>query len=199
MPSAVFPFQMTICGLQELEEHSDSQVSHVLSIMDPAHPHPSAFASYGEHERLELRFHDIIDKRPEQDEPQPHHVEQILLFGRAIMANPDDCRHLLVHCHAGISRSTAAMTLILALGQPELSAPEVLSQLLRIRAIAWPNLRMLGMGEEQLGRSGEFTSAVADVYRRQLLRKPELKDFLLSDGRTREIELALGEPVEPAH
>jgi predicted protein tyrosine phosphatase len=195
MPSAAFPFEMTICGLSELEGHSDSQVSHVVSILDPAHPQPSAFAFYDEHERLELRFHDVIDKKPLHSEPEHHHIEQILSFGRNVLSEPEKRRHLLVHCHAGISRSTAAMTLILALGQPELPASAVLAQLLTIRAKAWPNLRMLSLGEEQLGRPGEFTSAVAGLYRRQLQLRPEMKDFLLGDGRAREVELAFGEPA----
>jgi predicted protein tyrosine phosphatase len=198
MQSAAFPFQMTVCGLQELEDRPDGHVSHVLSILDPAYPLPPALASLGERERLELRFHDVIDSLPERDEPQPHHIEEILRFGRAIFDSPEECGHLLVHCHLGVSRSTAAMTLILALGQPELSAPDVLSQLLAIRAIAWPNLRMLSLGEDQLGRRGEFTSAEAEVYSRQLKRKPELKEFLIRDGRARELELALGEPLAPA-
>lgn len=198
MPSA-FSFRTTICGLQELEDHSDSQVTHVVSILDPAHPFPSAFTDYGEHERLELRFHDIIDERPHHHEPKLHHVEQILDFGRTVVNTrhdaPNDNRHLLVHCHAGISRSTAAMTLILALGHPEMAAPDLLARLMKIRFNAWPNLRILAMGEELLDRRGEFTSAVADVYRAQLQRKPELKELLLRDGRVREIELAQAEPA----
>ena len=95
----------------------------------------------------------------------------------------------------GISRSTAAMTLLLAQAQPGLSAKDVLSQVVAIREKAWPNLRLLNFGEEQLGRKGEFTAAVADVYRLQLERRPQIKDFFIDAGRAREIALALGEKL----
>jgi hypothetical protein len=36
-------------------------VSHVVSILDPDWPMPSAFGACGEHQRLELRFDDLIE------------------------------------------------------------------------------------------------------------------------------------------
>lgn len=182
---------MTVCGLDELVSHADRQVSHVLSILDPGWEEPEAFGAYGEHARLQLHFNDDIEDIADRLPPSPEHVQQIIEFGRDMLRDPEALRHLLVHCHAGVSRSTAAMTLILASVQPELSAEHVLDHILYIRAKAWPNLRILTLGEQQLGRSGEFTSAVAKVYRHQLERKPELKDYFIAGGRGREVELAL--------
>jgi hypothetical protein len=34
---------ITICGLDELKDHSARGVSHVLSILDPSWPEPEAF------------------------------------------------------------------------------------------------------------------------------------------------------------
>ncbi len=184
------PFQITVCGIQELECHASGQVSHVLSILDPDHVEPEAFGAYGEHAKLELRFHDVIEEAPGIQPPQPQHVEEILSFGRDMLRDPDALRHLLVHCHMGISRSTASMALLLAQAQPHASARDVLRQVLAIRERAWPNLRILTFGEEQLGRDGEFTNAAAEIYRIQLGRRPELKDFFLEVGRAREVELA---------
>jgi predicted protein tyrosine phosphatase len=192
-----FPFVLTICGIDELPDHAERQVSHVLSIVDPDRAPLDAFGSYGEHARLELRFHDIIQESPGLEAPQPHHVEQVLSFGRDILREPESLRHLLVHCHAGVSRSTAAMTLLLAQAQPHLPAREVLRQVLAIRRKAWPNLRILTFGEEQLGRHGEFTEAVGEIYRFQLDRRPEIKEFFMGDGRSREVELGLrAQPLE---
>lgn len=191
-PKLHLPFQITICGIQELAGHSEARVSHVLSILDPDQREPEAFGSYGEHARLELRFHDVIEDMPGNDAPQPEHVKQILTFGQDILRDPEALRHLLVHCHMGISRSTAAMTLLLAQAQPEIPARDVLRQVLDIREKAWPNLRILTFGEEQLGRAGEFSGAVGEIYRTQLDRRPEMKEFFLEAGRGREIDLALG-------
>ena len=184
------PFQITICGIEELAGHAEGKVSHVLSILDPDHLEPEAFGTYGEHAKLELRFHDVIEASAGIEAPQPHHVEQVLTFGRDILSDPEALRHLLVHCHMGVSRSTAAMTLLLAQAQPSASARDVLHQVLAIREKAWPNLRILTFGEQLLGRRREFSEAVGEIYRIQLDRRPQIKDFFLEVGRGREVELA---------
>lgn len=186
------PFPITVCGLEELAGHAERNVSHVLSILDPAQSEPEAFGAYGEHARLELKFHDIIDEMPGLRPPQPEDVAKIIEFGHSILDDPANLRHLLVHCHMGISRSTASMTLLLAQAQPSLPASDVLGQVLHIREKAWPNLRILELGEEQLGRKGDFTGAVGAIYRVQIERRPEIQEFFVKGGRAREIELALG-------
>lgn len=187
---STLPFLITICGIEELPGHAERQVSHVLSILDPDRVEPEAFGAYGEHSRLELRFDDIIEEVAGQQPPQPHHVEKILDFGQGILADPESLRHLLVHCHMGVSRSTAAMSLLLAQAQPSLPAPNVLRQILAVRDKAWPNLRMLTLGEEILGRRGEFSGAVAEIYAYQLDKRPQLEDFFMEVGREREVALA---------
>ncbi len=193
MSIAELPFLITVCGIEELPGHADREVSHVLSILDPAEPEPHAFGSYGEHARLELRFHDVIEDMAGYEAPQRHHVEQILLFGRDILGDPEAARHLLVHCHMGISRSTASMALLLAVAQPERQASDILAQMLAMREKLWPNLRILNFGEELLGRPGEFSAAAAEIYRLQMSLKPDIKEYFISVGRGREIALALGE------
>ncbi len=184
------PFTITVCGLDELPGHADREVSHVLSILDPGQPEPEAFGGYGEHARLELNFHDIIVDTPSFVVPQPEHAAKILEFGEDLLRDPESVRHLLVHCHMGISRSTASMTLLLAQAQPQLGADEVLAQVLHIRDQAWPNLRVLMLGEELLGRPGEFSGAVGAIYKLQLKRRPELQRLFIEGGRTLEVELA---------
>jgi predicted protein tyrosine phosphatase len=190
MANEELPFQITVCGLEELASHA-GKVSHVLSILDPGRPAPDVFGSYGEHARLELRFHDVIDDTPGLEPPQPGHVAEVLAFGRDILRDPKRERHLLVHCHAGISRSSASMTLLLAQAQPHLPAKEILSQVLAIREKAWPNVRILAFGEEQLGRTGDITAAVGAIYRRQIEREPGLAEQMRQWGRGREVDLAL--------
>src|SRR3546814_4806738 len=146
------PFGITVCGIEELGGFCEAGVSHVLSILDPDFPPPPAFGAYGEHERLELRFHDIIDERQGMILPQPADVELLLGFGRDLMREPPARGHLLVHCHAGISRSTAAMVLILAQARPDRPAAEAMAEIRRIRPQAWPTLRNAEIGAE-IGRA----------------------------------------------
>jgi predicted protein tyrosine phosphatase len=193
----IAPFRISVCGIEELASHCEVGVSHVLSILDPDWPIPEAFGAFGEHAKLELRFHDVIEAQDARTvAPQPEHVTEILSFGRRLSAPRGQDTHLLVHCHAGVSRSTAAMTLILAQALPEASANRIFGEVLRIRPQAWPNLRILELGDAMFGRQGELVAAVAGVYRRQLDERQHLVEQMRSGGRGREITVALGDADE---
>lgn len=191
----IAPFRITVCGIEELVGHCETGATHVLSILDPDWPVPEAFGAFGEHERLELRFHDVIADADGVLPPQPEHVARLLAFGRDLMAEPPADAHLLVHCHAGVSRSSAAMALILAQGMPHLPAEAVFAEVLRIRGKAWPNLRMVELGDAVLSRDGALVAAAAGLYRWQLERRPELAAFMCRCGREREV-VAGGGQVE---
>jgi predicted protein tyrosine phosphatase len=175
------PFRLTVCGLEEIDAHCATGVSHVLSILDPEWPAP-AFGAYGEHRRLELRFNDVIEETPGSP-PLARHVASVLEFGKTLR----DGDHLLIHCHAGVSRSTAAMTLILADARPDRPAAEAMAEVVRIRKQAWPNLRMIEIGDRMLGRNGEIVAAARARYADVLARKPYKADLFVEAGRGREV------------
>ena len=77
-----------ICGLDQLDLHSASRVTHVLSILDPGFPEPDAFKAYGPHARTSLRFHDEIEPGPDRILPQANDIETILSLGRTMSAGP---------------------------------------------------------------------------------------------------------------
>jgi hypothetical protein len=83
------------------------------------------------------------------------------------------------------------MALLLAQALPDVPASDVMARIVQIREKAWPNLRILTFGEEQLGRKGELSSAAGALYRLQLERRPEIKNFFVDAGRGREIDIAL--------
>nr|WP_282572266.1 protein-tyrosine-phosphatase [Roseomonas acroporae] len=184
------PFRLTVCGIEELDGHCAVGVSHVLSILDPAWPVPEAFGRFGEHAKLELRFDDVIEETPGKVAPAEADVAQLLAFGRDLEAERREDAHLLVHCHAGISRSTAAMTLILAQALPLVPAGDILDEVLRMRPKTWPNLRLLEMGDALLGRGGALPAAAAEVYRLQLDIRPHLAELMTGAGRGREVAAA---------
>jgi predicted protein tyrosine phosphatase len=181
--------RLTICGLGELCSYQASAVSHVLSILDPGFPDPEDFAAYGPHHRLTLRFHDIIVPVPGQMPPASGHVERLIAFGREIAGDPLD--HLLVHCHAGISRSTAAMGILLAEAHPERDEDDIFAEILGIRPQAWPNSVMIGLADDLLGRDGRLLLALRRLYGEQIRRRPELAEMIRRVGREREAEMAL--------
>ena len=179
------PFQVTICGIDELELHCAAGVTHVLSILDPGWPEPEAFGAFDPHRRLELRFHDVIETEPGCIAPESLDVEQLLSFGRDLTEGKGT--HLLVHCHAGVSRSTAAATLIVAQARPDRPAEEALQTVLSRRPRAWPNLRILELGDALLERRGEIVGAARAHYRRRLEREPWLIEQMIDGGRGREV------------
>jgi predicted protein tyrosine phosphatase len=182
------PFSITICGLEELPGHCEVGVSHVLSILDPEWPVPEAFGSFGEHAKLELRFHDVIDERGgETIAPQPGHVSELLAFGRSLQTG----EHLLVHCHAGVSRSTAAMALILAQACPAATGAAIFAKVLQLRPRAWPNLRIIEFGDALLGRDGALIAAAVEVYGRQLADRHYVEEAMRGGGRGREVDAAM--------
>jgi len=183
------PFKITICGIDELIDHSAAQVTHVLSILDPSTPEPAAFGHYGEHRRLELRFHDVIEDRVAgYDSPQPHHIEKLLAFGQELLMEPEGTAHLLVHCHMGISRSTAAAALLLAEARPDWSGTQVMAEIAGVRSKAWPNLRMVEIGDEMLGRNGELVRAIRARHHELATALPQVADFMRDSGRGRELD-----------
>jgi predicted protein tyrosine phosphatase len=185
---------LTICGLDELTEHSARAVTHVLSIVDPDYPDPDAFRIYDSHHRTILRFHDVIEPYEGFVPPEPGHVEAILAFGeslrRGAAEREDAMGHLLVHCHAGISRSTAAMAMLLAQTYPDQDEDSIFERLLGIRSQAWPNSRMIGFADRLLGRKGRFDAALGRLYARQLAVRPDLDETMRRHGRGREVDMA---------
>jgi predicted protein tyrosine phosphatase len=193
MKTKFVPYGVTICGIAELGEHCAAGVTHVLSILDPEWPDPPAFETFAPHRRLALRFHDIIEPTPGMYAPSREDVERLLVFGREI-GEPAGS-HFLIHCHAGVSRSTAATALILAQAHPDRPASEALDAVVRMRPRAWPNLRMLEFGDALLGRDGEIVAAAGAMYRRALDREPVLRETMIDHGRGREVIAALNSEV----
>jgi predicted protein tyrosine phosphatase len=176
-----------ICGLDELIGHQGRGITHVLSILDPDWPDPAAFRAFDPHFRATFRFHDAIEPGPDILLPQRGDVEAILTFGR----DAAEAGGLLIHCHAGISRSTAATLMILAQAHPREREDELAERLLQNRPQAWPNSRMITFADELLDRHGRLSAATAGIYARQLERRPELAEIMRRGNRAREVELGL--------
>lgn len=181
-------FDVTVCGIDELIGKRDSGVTHILSLLDPGWPTPEHFAELAWPHRLDLRFHDVIDPGEGWRPPEPADLERLFAFGRDL---PEEGGHLLVHCQMGISRSSAAVLLLLAQARPDRSAEDVLAELVRIRPAAWPNLRMVEMGDVRLGRRGALVEAAHVRYREVVRRRPEIGRAMIQMGRRREVERIL--------
>jgi predicted protein tyrosine phosphatase len=176
-----------ICGLSELPGHGSAGVTHLLSLLDPETLEPAPFDP-PPRRRLTLRFHDVIAPEPGLIPPSAEDVAALLDFGRSLGdASPE---YLLVHCHMGVSRSTAAMAALLASAHPEAAEEEVFDQVLRLRPQAWPNSRIVALADEALGRRGRLLAALGRLYARQLAANPRFAEGLRNAGRGAEVDLA---------
>ena len=182
---------LTICGIEELESHRERGVSHVLSILDPGTPDPQSFETFDDHHRTVLRFHDIVVPMGDMILPQREDVERIVAFGDEMVEDVEGS-HLLIHCHMGISRSTAAMTMMLAAAHPGDSDEQLMARLTAIRPQAWPNGRMIDFADDILGRKGGLSEAASRLHARQIDAKPHLVEVMRRLGRALEVDRALG-------
>jgi len=175
---------LVICGLQEIDGKLDQHVTHVLSILDPITPEPEKFATLAEGTLLRLRFDDVIEDRPPSVAPAAAHIASILEFGRAVAAHTK--HRILIHCHMGISRSTAAAIMLLAGHHGD--AEGAVARVTELRPVAWPNLRMIELADAQLGLDQRLVRAVRRHHARALQRQPALRETFMRYGRAREVE-----------
>lgn len=190
----ISPSRRSICGIEELPNFHTEGVTHVLSLVDPDLAEIDAFARYPHHHRTILRFHDILEPRPGWVMPEPGHVDQILRFGERTAdrgAKLSDASHLLVHCHMGVSRSSAAMLMLMAQAHPDAEADRLFAQLRAIRPQAWPNSRMISFADAALGRGEHLTLALRRHYAHQLHARPEFRRWMSELGRQSEIDMAI--------
>lgn len=183
---------LTVCGIDELPNHGTLGVTHVLSLIDPNWPVLEAFQSYDSHHRTTLNFHDIIEPLDGKIMPKAAHVAEVLRFGEELAASREarSDGHLLVHCHMGVSRSTAAMLMLLAQVHPDETEDRLFARLREIRPQAWPNSVMVGFADQQLGREGRLTAALRRHYGHRIRHDPTVADWITSLGRRREVEMA---------
>ncbi len=173
--SPLLPYPISICGLDALAGHAETGFSHVVSILDPDWPDPIEFARYPPHRRTVFRFHDISEARPGLTAPAEGDIAAILELGSAVLAETP--RHLLIHCHAGVSRSTATAAILMAQANPS-REEEVFIELARTRPRSWPNGLMIEIADTLLGRRGALLAAL-NLHQRSIVnRYPEFAEFL---------------------
>lgn len=106
-----------------------------------------------------------IQERLELEGPQERHINNIISFLDPLVSS-DTRHHLGINCFAGVSRSTAVG--IIAWVMQGKSAEQALQDILAVRPIAWPNLRMLRLASARLGKN--IMTPVAD-WKTQEIKK----------------------------
>ncbi len=144
-----------VSNLADLEARLHAvRPSHLVSMLaDDAFPETPEWIADADH--LRLRFHDIAEPLPDHVAPGGHHLHSLIDFARGWPGEAP----IVVHCFAGVSRSTAAALTVLALHNPGREAEA--AALLRARAPhAYPNRLMIRLVDEILALDGRLVAAV---------------------------------------
>ena len=153
---------ITIAGLDELEGLKEAPFTRVISICEADlkttrgieaqlrrfYPSASFIFAY---------FDDVEFMR--EGAPDRNHVYRILLFSQNFTRED----RILIHCRAGISRSTAIAISILCQHAPVGEEKLVVDQVRTIRPLMLPNFLIIKLADEILQRQGKLIAAVAKM------------------------------------
>jgi predicted protein tyrosine phosphatase len=170
-----------ICGIDELHAAPLATARRVVSILEPAAPTPPELSALSA-ELLTLRFDDVIAPGGGYRPPASEDIERLLAFDRD--HHPNDA--LVIHCTAGISRSTAAFVILAAQRRPGDEAA-AFTELRAIRPRAWPNSLMITLADDLLDSRGRLVHELREHYKLQLRQYPEIGRMMIGLGREREI------------
>jgi predicted protein tyrosine phosphatase len=127
--------------------HRCADVTYLLSIGDVQDELPLGFENVNR--KLRLLVADVTTEfgATEQD------IQQIITLAKELRAAPG---RILIHCEAGVSRSTAAALIIYAYWLGPGRERESMARVLAQRPIAMPNSRMVEIADRLLGREGRL-------------------------------------------
>jgi predicted protein tyrosine phosphatase len=150
-----------VCPLSRLSVTvAKTGARHVVTLMGQGGDVPS-FAEREGVDHLFLAFNDICEPMDGMICPTEEHVRDLLGF----VARWDRKAPVVIHCFAGISRSTAGAYMAMCALRPDLDE-DMLAQRLRERSPeATPNARLIALADEILGREGRMARAIASLGR----------------------------------
>lgn len=140
-----------------IDEHG---VAHVVTLLAPNTPH-DAPQGIAPDRHLKLFFHDIVQDMEGHVPPSASDAERLIRFLEAW----DRKDPMLIHCWAGISRSTAAAYTALCMFRPDADEGELARELRAASPSATPNKLIVSLADDVLGRNGRMVKAIASIGR----------------------------------
>jgi predicted protein tyrosine phosphatase len=152
-----------VCSLSRLHRTvEDTGAQHVVTLLKDVdlvrRPDTIAPANH-----LVLGMDDITEPLNGYIAPADDHVTKLIAFVRRWnRRNP-----LVIHCYAGISRSTAGAFVAACALNPQRDELSIAQALRRASATAAPNLRIVSLADRVLGREGRMTSGIEMIGQAQ--------------------------------
>jgi predicted protein tyrosine phosphatase len=148
-----------VCPLSRLRETvARFGASHLVTLIDTPVARPPEIAAP---HHLFLGMHDICEPAEGMICPAEEHLTQLFDF----VTRWDRPAPLVVHCFAGISRSTAAAFSASCALRPELDEEEIAVRLRARSPDASPNARIVAVADAMLSRNGRMVRAIARIGR----------------------------------
>lgn len=150
-----------VCSLARLHETiAGTGARHVVSLLgDEFRAQRPAGIEPENH--LWLRLHDICSPLDGQVLPGEAHVADLFKFVRSW----DRRAPLVIHCYAGISRSTASAFACVCALNPDRDEESIAQALRHASPTATPNVRIVSLADRLLGRKGRMIAAVETIGR----------------------------------
>lgn len=144
-----------VCGLAELPALiARRRPSHLVTLLDPATmiETPEGFGD----RHLKLGVNDIAEATDGLVLPGVDVVSALLAFG----STWDESAPMIVHCWAGISRSTASAFVLACERNPQARELDIAMAMRRAASHAYPNRRIVALADDMMGRGGRMVDAV---------------------------------------
>ncbi|MEA2830962.1 MAG: hypothetical protein QOF22_1710 [Bradyrhizobium sp.] len=154
-----------VCSLAALPETVKATgASHVLTVManvDQVQRPESVLPA----NHLKVSMDDITEQIDGFVAPCDSHIEQVLNFVRAW----DRSAPMVVHCYAGISRSTASAFAAVCALNPHRDEMSIARQIRAASPIASPNRLIVTLADKALGRDGRMLRALDEMGPGQMM------------------------------
>ncbi|KPL52055.1 hypothetical protein ABB55_07285 [Prosthecomicrobium hirschii] len=150
-----------VCSLNRLARTVEAiGASHVATLINAGTPvqRPARIAAEN---HLFLGFNDITEPTEGLLPPGEEHVRDLLRF----VGDWDRARPMVIHCWAGISRSTAGAFIAMCSLHPEADEADIARDIRTRSPSATPNIRLVRLADDLLGRQGRMVSAVEAIGR----------------------------------
>jgi predicted protein tyrosine phosphatase len=145
-----------VCSLAALPETvRRTGASHVLTVMANVEQVARPETILPEN-HLKVSMDDITEQLEGFVAPSEHHVAQVLAFVRGW----DRGAPLVVHCYAGISRSTASAFAAACALNPQRDELTIAKAIRAASPIASPNRLIVSLADKALGREGRMLRAL---------------------------------------
>jgi predicted protein tyrosine phosphatase len=148
-----------VCPLSQVAPTvAASGASHLITLinMDTPVPRPETIPAEN---HLFIGINDIVEPTEGLVLAADGHVAALIDF----IAGWDQTRPLVIHCFAGISRSTAAAFIALCVARPERDERAIARALRQASPIATPNARLVAIADRLLKRDGRMVKAIAEI------------------------------------